>query len=88
MESIPVSGSWLSVGDSHQAEYADYESVVTKITVINYSGERALSMMDKYYSKIRGNSDEKEKQRQDLLQVVQHYRKENPDLLKASLAKI
>ena len=45
-------------------------------------------MMDKYYNKIRGNSDEKEKQRQDLLQVVQHYRKENPDLLKASLAKI
>ena len=32
-----------------------------------------------------GNSDEKEK---DLLQVVQHYRRENPDLLKASLAKI
>ena len=45
-------------------------------------------MMDKYYIKIRGNSDEKEKQRQDLLQVVQHYRKENPDLLKASIAKI
>ena len=58
------------------------------MTVINDSGEQALSMMDKYYNKIRGNSDEKEKQRQDLLQVVQHYRKENPDLLKASLAKI
>ena len=42
---------------------------------------------DKYYNKIRGNSEEKEKERQDLLQVVQHYRRENPDLLKASLAK-
>ena len=42
----------------------------------------------KYYNKIQGNSDEKDKERQDLLQVVQHYRKENPDLLKASLAKI
>ena len=44
-------------------------------------------MMDIYYNKIQGNSDEKEKERQDLLQVVQHYRKQNPDLLKASLAK-
>ena len=57
------------------------------MAIINDSGERALSMMDKYYNKIRGNSEEKEKERQDLLQVVQHYRRENPDLLKASLAK-
>ena len=42
---------------------------------------------DKYYNKIRGNSEENEKERQDLLQVVQHYRRENLDLLKASLAK-
>ena len=68
-------------------EYAKYESVVSNMAIINDSGERALSMMDKYYNKIRGNSEEKEKERQDLLQVVQHYRRENPDLLKASLAK-
>ena len=68
-------------------EYAKYESVVTNMAIINDSGERALSMMDKYYNKIRGSSEEKEKERQDLLQVVQHYRRENPDLLKASLAK-
>ena len=43
--------------------------------------------MDKFYNKIVGDSAEKEKERQDLLQVVQHYRRENPDLLKATLAK-
>ena len=75
------------MGDSHRAEYVNYESVVTNMTVINDSGERALSNLDIYYNKIRGNSDEKEKERQDFLQVVQHYRKQNPDLLKASLAK-
>ena len=47
------------------------------------TGEQALSMMDK----IRENSEEKEKERQDLLKFVQHYREENPDLLKASLSK-
>ena len=71
----------------HATEYAKFESVVSNMAIINDSGERALSMMDKYYNKIRGNSEEKEKERQDLLQVVQHYRRENPDLLKASLAK-
>ena len=43
--------------------------------------------MDNYYNKIKGNSVEKEKERQDLLQLVQHYRKQNPDLLKKTLAK-
>ena len=43
--------------------------------------------MDNYYNKIKGNSEEKEKERQDLLQVVQHNRKQNPDLLKATLTK-
>ena len=69
------------------AEYAKFESVVTNMAVLNDSGERALSMMDKFYNKIVGDSAEKEKERQDLLQVVQHYRRENPDLLKATLAK-
>ena len=41
----------------------------------------------KFYNKIVGDSAEKEKERQDLLQVVQHSRRENPDLLKATLAK-
>ena len=76
-----------NAGSIVRPEDAKYESVVSNMAIINDSGERALSMMDKYYNKIRGNSEEKEKERQDLLQVVQHYRRENPDLLKASLAK-
>ena len=68
-------------------EYAKFESVASNMAVINDSGERALSLMDNYYNKIKGNSVEKEKERQDLLQLVQHYRKQNPDLLKKTLAK-
>ena len=47
----------------------------------------AKETLQHYYNNIKGNSVEKEKERQDLLQVVQHYRKQNPDLLKATLAK-
>ena len=68
-------------------EYAKFESVACNMVVINDGGERALSLMDNYYNKIKGNSEEKEKERQDLLQLVQHYRKQNPDLLKKTLAK-
>ena len=90
VESIPVSGSLspalLSVGDNHRAEYAEDESVVTNMTIINESGRASPQYVGWWTSFITrfGNSDEKEK---DLLQVVQHYRRENPDLLKASLAK-
>lgn len=47
----------------------------------------ARKTLQHYYNNIKGNSVEKEKERQDLLQVVQHYRKQNPNLLKATLAK-
>ena len=47
----------------------------------------ARETLQHYYNNIKGNSVEKEKERQDLLQVVQHYRKQNPNLLKATLAK-
>ena len=46
----------------------------------------ARRTLQHYYNNIKGNSVEKEKERQDLLQVVQHYRKQNPNLLKATLA--
>ena len=37
-------------------EYVKFESVVSKMVVINDSGERALSLMDNFYNKIVGNS--------------------------------
>ena len=60
-------------------EYAKFESVASNMAVISHSGERALSLMDNYYNKIKGNSVEKEKERQDLLQVVQETESRPPE---------
>ena len=37
-------------------EYVKFESVVSKMVVINDSGERALSLLDNFYNKIVGYS--------------------------------
>ena len=69
-------------------EFRKLDQVVRNLSVINDSAERAVSLISNYIDKVRSNSEDKERERQDLVQVVHYYRKTMPDYSKSSLAKI
>ena len=62
---------------------------MVNLSVVNDSAERAVSLVDNFIKKIRlDGTIEREKHLQELLQVVEHYRKMTPDFSKKTLAKL
>ena len=59
------------------------EKFVNNLPVINDSAERAMALIKTFIGKVHN-----EKDRQDLLQVVQNFRKKSSDLSKDGLKNI
>ena len=77
---------WLKIPSEHWSQFEQFkvmEKFVNNLPVINDSAERAMALIKTFIGKVHN-----EKDRQDLLQVVQNFRKKSSDLSKDGLKNI
>ena len=76
---------WLQIPCKHWSvfdSYKKFQSFVENIVTVNDLAERGVATISRFNDNVRDESD-----RQDLIQVVDEYRRQVPDLSKESLSK-
>ena len=77
---------WLQIPSEYWDQFEDYRNMkifVNNLPVVNDGAERAMAMMKKYKDKVKN-----EKDKQDLIQLIQGFRKKVTDSSKDSLKNI
>ena len=77
---------WLQIPSEYWDQFEEYRKMkifVMNLPCVNDSAERSMAMMKRYIDKVK---DEKDKQ--DLIQLIQGFRQKVTDLSKDSLKNI
>ena len=74
---------WLQIPSEYWAKFEDYRKIkifMSNLPFVNDGAERAMAMMKKYIDKVKN-----EKDKQDLIQLIQGFRQKVTDFAKDSL---
>ena len=77
---------WLLIPSEYWDQFQDYRNMklfVMNLPCVNDGAERAMAMMKKYIDKVKN-----EKDKQDLIQLIQGFRQKVTDYSKDSLKNI
>ena len=77
---------WLQIPSEYWDQFEEYRKMkifVMNLPCVNDSAERSMAMMKRYVDKVKN-----EKDKQDLIQLIQGFRQKVTDLSKDSLKNI